>query len=152
MKPLSRLKLSSCAAACALLSCFAVPSFGQLSTASVTGVVRDSSGSVLAGAKLTLTNLATTVKHDSVSNSAGNYLFLSIPPGNYSLDVTAPSFQLWKLPSITLAVNQTATIDVALQVGSLRRRSRSRLPANCSSSPPRRSVQWSQPSRWSTFR
>ncbi len=119
MKPLSRLKLSSCAAACALLSCFAVPSFGQLSTASVTGVVRDSTGSVLAGAKLTLTNLATTVKRDSVSNSAGNYLLLNIQPGTYSLEVTAAGFQTWQLPSITLAVNQTATLDVALQVGAL---------------------------------
>ena len=119
MKPLSSLKLSSCAAACALLSCFAVPSFGQLSTASVTGVVRDSTGSVLAGAKLTLTNLATTVKRDSVSNSAGNYLLLNIQPGTYSLEVTAAGFQTWQLPSITLAVNQTATLDVALQVGAL---------------------------------
>jgi outer membrane receptor protein involved in Fe transport len=119
MKPLSRVKLFSCAAACALLSCFAVPSFAQLSTASVTGVVRDSSGSVLAGAKLTLTNLATTVKRDSVSNSVGNYLFLNIQPGTYSLEVTAAGFQTWQLPSITLAVNQTATLDVALQVGAL---------------------------------
>jgi len=119
MKPLSRVKLFSCAAACALLSCFAVPSFAQLSTASVTGVVRDSSGSVLAGAKLTLTNLATTVKRDSVSNSAGNYLLLNIQPGTYSLEVTAAGFQTWQLPSITLAVNQTATLDVAMQVGAL---------------------------------
>ncbi len=96
-----------------------MPAFGQLSTASVTGVVRDQSGSVVSGAKLTLTNLDTAVKHQSESNNAGNYLFLSIPPGNYSLETTAPSFQLWRLPSITLSVNQTATLDVGLQVGSL---------------------------------
>jgi outer membrane receptor protein involved in Fe transport len=92
---------------------------GQLSTASVTGVVRDQTGSVVGNASLTLTNLDTMVKHQSSSNSAGNYLFLSIPPGTYSLDASAPSFQLWKLPSIPLAVNQIATIDVTLQLGSL---------------------------------
>ena len=98
---------------------YSQPAHAQLSTASVTGVVRDQSGSVVSGARLTLTNLDTTVKQQSVSNNAGNYLFLSIPPGNYSMDATAPSFQLWKLPSITLAVNQTATVDVGLQLGSL---------------------------------
>ena len=98
---------------------YSQPAHAQLSTASVTGVVRDQSGSVVSGARLTLTNLDTSVKQQSVSNSAGNYLFLSIPPGNYSMDATAPSFQLWKLPSITLAVNQTATVDVGLQLGSL---------------------------------
>src|SRR5690242_9715624 len=119
MKTLSRLRLSACAAVCALLSCLAVPSFAQLSTASVTGVVRDSSGSVLANAKLTLTNLATSVKRESQSNSAGNYLFLNLQPGTYSLEATAPGFQTWQLPSITLAVNQTATLDVSMQVGAL---------------------------------
>ncbi|HEY6990902.1 MAG TPA: carboxypeptidase-like regulatory domain-containing protein, partial [Bryobacteraceae bacterium] len=119
MKTLSRLRLFVCAAVCILLSCFAIPSFGQLSTASITGVVRDSSGSVLATAKLTLTNLATSVKRESESNSAGNYLFLNLQPGTYSLEATAPGFQTWQLPSITLAVNQTATMDISMQVGAL---------------------------------
>ncbi len=81
--------------------------------------MRDSTGSVVAGAKLTLTNTATAVKHQSESNSAGNYLFLNIPPGNYSMEATAASFQTWQVKSLTLAVNQTATIDVALTIGNL---------------------------------
>ena len=67
------------------------PLLAQLSTASVTGVVRDQSGSVVTGAKLALTNIETSVKHESLTNSAGNYLFLSIPPGQYSLEISAPS-------------------------------------------------------------
>ena len=93
--------------------------YSQLSSASVTGVVRDPSGSVVAGVKLTLTNLDTTVRHTAESNSAGNYVFLSIPPGNYSLEATAPGFQTMQVPRISLAVNQTATIDVSLQVGAV---------------------------------
>jgi hypothetical protein len=116
----SRLGIARALAAISLfLSCCSAPVFAQLSTASVTGVVRDQSGSMVGGAKLVLTNLDTAVKHQSESNSAGNYVFLSIPPGNYTLEATAPSFQTWQLPRITLAVNQTATIDVGLQVGSL---------------------------------
>ncbi|MFN7920838.1 MAG: TonB-dependent receptor [Bryobacteraceae bacterium] len=105
--------------AAAVLALCSAPLFSQLSTASLTGVVRDPSGSVVAGAKLTLTNAATAVKHQSETNSAGNYLFLNIPPGNYSLDVTAASFTTSRVPQVSLAVNQTSTIDVALQVGSL---------------------------------
>src|SRR2546422_211835 len=74
------------------------PAFAQLSTASVTGVVRDPSGSVVTSAKLTITNIETAVKHESLSNSAGNYLFLSIPPGQYSLEVSAPSFAIARVP------------------------------------------------------
>jgi len=72
---------------------FSGTAYSQLSSASVTGVVRDPSGSLVAGVKLALTNLDTTVKHTAESNSAGNYVFLSIPPGNYSLEATAPGFQ-----------------------------------------------------------
>jgi outer membrane receptor protein involved in Fe transport len=95
------------------------PGFAQLSTASVTGVVRDSSGSVVSGAKLTLSNLATNVKHEAESNAAGNYVFLSIPPGEYKLEATAAGFQTWQTPRLQLAVNQTATIDPALQLGTI---------------------------------
>src|SRR5262245_45909988 len=95
------------------------PALAQLSTATVTGVVRDQSGSVVAGAKLVLTNLGTAVKHETQSNNAGNYLFLSITPGQYSLEVSAASFTTARVPQITLAVNQTATFDVSLEVGSL---------------------------------
>src|SRR5260370_13119525 len=86
------------------------PAFAQLSTASVTGVVRDPSGSVVAGAKLALTNIETAVKHESLTNSAGNYLFLSIPPGQYSLEVSAPSFAIARVPQLVLALNPTAPI------------------------------------------
>src|SRR5690242_4825384 len=89
---------------------FSGTAHAQLSSASVTGVVRDPSGSVVAGVKIGLTNLDTTVKHTAESNSAGNYVFLSIPPGNYMLEATAPGFQTMQVPRISLAVNQTATI------------------------------------------
>jgi hypothetical protein len=121
-RPQSRgtLKLVTRAFVLTVIAIGSMPSaLAQLSTASVTGVVRDQSGSVVAGAKLTLTNVDTTVRHQSESNSSGNYLFLSIPPGNYTLEATAPSFQLWQVKRLALDVNQTATLDVALTVGSV---------------------------------
>ena len=63
------LKLVRRAFVLAVLAAGFVPSaLAQLSTASVTGVVRDPSGSVVSGAKLTLTNIETAVKHESVSS------------------------------------------------------------------------------------
>jgi len=118
LNPYSQARARALALTIILLSL--VPSaLAQLSTASVTGVVRDQTGSIVPNAKLTLSNLDTAVKHQSESNSSGNYLFLNIPPGNYSLEVTSPSFTTARVPRVTLAVAQTATIDVALQLGSL---------------------------------
>ena len=98
---------------------FSVSTYGQLSSASVTGLVRDSSGSVVPNCKLVLKNVETSVERIAESNSAGNYLFLGITPGNYTIEASAPGFQTQQMRQITLAVNQTATIDVTLQVGNL---------------------------------
>jgi hypothetical protein len=90
----------------------------QLSTASLNGVVRDSSGAVVGKAKVTLVNLATTLESSTVSNDAGNYVFLNVAPGRYKLSVTAGGFSSKQVSEFVLGVNQTATIDVALAVGS----------------------------------
>src|SRR5260370_37279270 len=75
--------------------------YAQLSSAAVTGVVRDASGTVVAGVKLLLTNIDTTVTHTAESNSAGNYVFLSITPGTYSREATDPDFQTTQMSRFT---------------------------------------------------
>jgi outer membrane receptor protein involved in Fe transport len=93
--------------------------YAQLSSASVTGVVRDTSGSVIPSVRITLQNVETTVAHTSVSNTAGNYVFLGITPGEYTLTAEVTGFEVSKMPAFTLAVNQTATIDLTMQVGTV---------------------------------
>ena len=90
----------------------------QLSTASLNGAVRDASGAVVAKAKVVLVNVATTVESSTVSNDAGNYVFLNIAPGRYKLNVNAGGFSSKQVSEFVLGVNQTATIDVVLAVGS----------------------------------
>jgi hypothetical protein len=92
--------------------------FAQLSTASLSGVVRDSSGAVVPSATILLRNVATAVEKTTTSNSAGAYLFLGITPGRYTVHTSAPSFSEQQVPEFTLAVGQAATIDFALTVGS----------------------------------
>ena len=92
--------------------------FAQLSTASLNGVVRDSSGAVVPRANVVLINVATSVERTTVTNDAGNYVFQNITPGRYKLNVNAPSFSSKQVSEFVLGVNQTATIDVSLEVGS----------------------------------
>src|SRR3977135_4217672 len=92
--------------------------YAQLSAGSVTGIVRDASGSAIADASVTLRNVDTTIERKTVSNDAGNYVFLNLGPGKYALEATAPGFATKRIAEFILAVNQTASIDVSLQVGS----------------------------------
>src|SRR5436190_17094401 len=102
-----------------LLSSTATAAYGQLSTATITGIVRDSSGGVVVPAKVALRNVDTSVERSTVSNAAGNYLFLNVNPGRYQIETSAAGFKASKLTDVTLAVNQTATLDVILEVGAL---------------------------------
>src|SRR4029077_9392435 len=80
--------------ACLLGGVLLLPStgFAQLSTASLTGAVRDSSGAVVAKGKVVLKNVATNVEHTTTTNDAGAYFFLSIAPGSYVVSASAQGF------------------------------------------------------------
>lgn len=106
---------------CALALCLAGASaaFAQASSATINGTLRDSSGSVIPGATLALRNTATSVETRTASNESGYYAFLNILPGQYTLEVTKAGFRTNKLSQFTLAVNQTATIDIIMEIGSV---------------------------------
>jgi Carboxypeptidase regulatory-like domain len=92
--------------------------FAQLSTASLAGVVRDSSGAVVPNTKVALRNVATGVEKTTKSNGVGAYLFVDITPASYTLQASASGFAEQQVPAFTLTVGQAATIDFALTVGS----------------------------------
>jgi hypothetical protein len=89
----------------------------QLSTASLNGVVRDTTGAVVPKAEVVLRSADTGVERRTVSNDTGTYVFSNIGPGHYILKVSAPSFSTKQVSDFVLAVNQTATIDVSLTAG-----------------------------------
>lgn len=118
----SRSPLSGFRSLLALLGCVlilsATSAFAQLSSASLNGVVRDSTGAVMTKASVVLRNVDTGIERTTASNEIGNYVFSDVPPGRYTLRVTAPSFTTKLVSEFVLAVNQTATIDVVLTPGS----------------------------------
>ena len=93
-------------------------SFAQLSSASVNGTIRDQRGAVVPGATVVLHNVDTSVDHQVVSNGSGAYAILNLVPGHYTLEAKATGFNPQKIDQFELAVDQIATFDFALAVGS----------------------------------
>ena len=92
-------------------------SIAQIATATIKGRVTDASGAVVAGASVVLRNASTNVPQTAISNSTGDYVFVNVEPGPYTLSVTKEGFKQINEPVFTLAVNQTTTHDMVLQVG-----------------------------------
>lgn len=91
---------------------------GQQATAVMAGTVRDSSGALVSGAKVTLKNSSTNTVHSTTTSKDGSYQFTFVPIGNYELTVEQQGFERYVHTGITLEINQNAKLDVALQVGS----------------------------------
>lgn len=91
---------------------------GQTESARIQGTVADSTGAVVAGATVKLTSLGTAREVTTVSGDDGSYSFLSIQPGRYAVDVSAPNFKTTK-QEITLEVAQNAALDFALEAGAV---------------------------------
>ena len=85
---------------------------------SVTGTVTDSSGGLIANAKVTVTNDATNVAKTAETNSVGSYTVTDLIPGIYSIKVESPGFQTSNHTGTGVEVGHQATVDVMLQTGS----------------------------------
>jgi hypothetical protein len=88
------------------------------STATLSGTVTDPSGAVLPSAKITVHSLATGQDRVAVSDSAGNYSVASLQPGNYKVMVQAPAFSVFQVPSVSLLVDQSVTVNAHLAIAS----------------------------------
>ena len=104
----------------ALLASFAsVQLWGQVAMGGITGTVKDSTGAVISGAQVKLTNVSTNVIQSTVSTSSGTYVFNSVPVGTYTLRVDAPGFKTYVEKGIQVHIQNIVTADVQLAVGSV---------------------------------
>jgi hypothetical protein len=83
---------------------------------SVSGIVTDRSGSVMPGAKVTLTNTEQGIPYNTGTDSKGAYSFPTMPVGRYDLTVEATGFQPLQRTGLTVDVNTALHIDVTLEV------------------------------------
>jgi Carboxypeptidase regulatory-like domain len=82
----------------------------------VSGTVTDTSGAVVSGAMVTLTDVATNTPRTASTNNTGHYALVNVPPGRYDLTISKQGFSTTKVP-LDVQVGQTTTFDTALQVG-----------------------------------
>jgi outer membrane receptor protein involved in Fe transport len=81
------------------------------------GTIKDSSGAVVPGVTVALTNEATGVSRSTTTGGAGTYIFTSLQPGRYRLTAELPGFRKVERTGVELQVNQRAQIDLDLELG-----------------------------------
>ncbi|MGA8236396.1 MAG: carboxypeptidase regulatory-like domain-containing protein [Candidatus Sulfotelmatobacter sp.] len=83
----------------------------------ILGRVADPTGAVLSGAKVTLTNQATAISRDATTNESGDYSFVEVPPGTYTVQFELTGFKKNVQKNIIVDVNQVVTLNSTLQIG-----------------------------------
>lgn len=89
----------------------------QLTTATITGNVQDTTGAVVPGAKVTATNQETQFTRQVESGADGAYRLDFLPVGTYTLKIEAPGFQTKQQQGVVLTLNAEVHIDASLPVG-----------------------------------
>src|SRR5215467_2728210 len=90
---------------------------GQQITGSITGAVTDPAGAAVTGASAKLTNTGTGLVSNATTDEAGNFRFLLLPPGTYSLQVTSAGFKSFVREGIIVEVDRSIGVPVTLQIG-----------------------------------
>jgi len=91
--------------------------FGQQTTGSIAGTVKDQQGAVVNTATVKATNVDTGYSRSAPANGYGEYRIDYLPVGKYSVEASAPSFERFVQRNLTLDVDQTLTVDVKLTIG-----------------------------------
>jgi hypothetical protein len=102
-----------------LLSAFDVVALSQAVNGAFRGTVTDSSGAVIAGAKITTTNLSQGQVRYTTTDKSGYYAIAQVPPGEYSITVTKPGFDTAIRSHVELLVNEDLQVNYQLNVGAV---------------------------------
>src|SRR5271165_1606243 len=93
--------------------------FAQAGRGGINGLVTDPSGAVVSGAKVAAKNRATGLSTSTVTTAAGLYSFVSLNPGTYEVTASRKGFEAVAQDNVPVTVDQTSTVNIALQVGSV---------------------------------
>jgi hypothetical protein len=111
----SAVKLLACFCAMYVLVCSAV--YGQETTGSLQGTVKDPSGAVIANATVSATTPTLVGVKATLTDSKGYYHLANLPPGAYVVTVDAKGFTTLKREGLTIEVGHSPTVDLTLTVG-----------------------------------
>jgi hypothetical protein len=104
---------------CLFLVLCSKPALPQLGRGSVTGIVTDSTGGVIAGVEIIAVHVQTRVSYRTTSNQTGNYLITSLPIGEYEITWSGQGFKQLNRTGLSLVSGQVARLDVTLEVGQI---------------------------------
>lgn len=94
--------------------------YGQVAgTGGISGTIADPTGAVIPGAQVALTSASTGVVQTATANAAGQFAFISLNPGTYSVKVSHKGFQTSVHTGIDVTVDETVTVNFKLQLGSV---------------------------------
>ena len=93
--------------------------WAQLTTGTITGVVKDTSGAVVPGVSVHVTNVDTGAARTVVSDADGRYEAPNLAVGNYSVRAELQGFQTTTRTGIGLTVGRTAVVDLDLKIGEM---------------------------------
>src|SRR5213080_477123 len=91
--------------------------YAQVDTGAILGTVKDQSGAVVPGAKVTLTNEGTSFSVSTTTGADGGYTFTPVKIGTYTVDAEFQGFQKASHPHVTVNVQQQVVVDFTLQPG-----------------------------------
>src|SRR5688572_26972874 len=93
--------------------------FAQESRGTLAGLVSDPTGARVSGAEVVATNTSTGVPYRTQTTASGAYTIPFLPPGEYSLKVTAQGFKSVERSPIIIQVQSKVDVDVSLELGSV---------------------------------
>src|SRR5947208_5524760 len=95
---------------------FACGLHAQAPIGNISGVVKDPSGAVVAGAQVKATSATTAAVRTTSTNGEGYFLLSTLQPGEYNVQVTSPGFAPATVQKITVEVGQTAHVEIGLSL------------------------------------
>ncbi|HEY1945572.1 MAG TPA: carboxypeptidase-like regulatory domain-containing protein [Bryobacteraceae bacterium] len=102
-----------------LMGCLAHPAMAQNANATLSGVVRDPSGAPVPHASVTATQIDTGQTRATTAGDSGDYTIPNLPAGEYKITAVVTGFKTTVVPSLTLQVNQTAALDLKMELGAV---------------------------------
>src|SRR6267378_3553022 len=113
------LSLSVIAIAVLVLSFLSQPAKADNLYARIQGTVTDPTGAVLAGVKLTATNVGTNISYATESQADGHFVFLNLPIGTYRVTATSSGFRTYTATGITLVLDQVYILTIKMELGQI---------------------------------
>jgi hypothetical protein len=102
---------------CLLVLGWAAMASAQVNTATLSGTVSDPQNLPVKGAKVTVTNAGTGAQRNSVTDDAGRYNLVGLPPGRYNMTVDGgANFGVYENASLVLTVGESANFDPRLEL------------------------------------